>query len=71
MKIWVKTYASLGKIDNEVDLEEGVDVVSLLKRIDISIDDVFLILVNGKKSQPETVLKNDDSVHLFPSIGGG
>ena len=71
MKIWVKTYASLGAIDREMDLEECTSVKDLIIRLKLTPEDVFLILVNGIKASPDTVLKDGDQLSLFPSIGGG
>lgn len=71
MKIFVKTHANLGSLNKYLDVEEDISVRQLLCEIGISDDLVFLIIINGKKSDLDSVLKEGDSLSLFPSIGGG
>ena len=71
MKIFVKTHANLGSLNKYLDIKDGISVEQLLSEVGISEDLVFLILINGKKSDLNSVLKEGDSVALFPSIGGG
>jgi len=71
MKIFVKTHANLGPLNKYLDVEEGISVRQLLCEIGISEDLVFLIIINDKKSDLDSLLKEGDSLSLFPSIGGG
>jgi molybdopterin converting factor small subunit len=71
MKIFVKTHANLGSLNKYLEVKEDIPVRQLLSKIGISEDLVFLIIINGKKSDLDSVLKEGDSLSLFPSIGGG
>lgn len=76
MGIKIKAHASLarklkGKLDCKIDPEEGISVEKLLHKLDIPKKEVFLVIVNGKKSSFNTIIKEGDTLNLFPFIGGG
>jgi molybdopterin converting factor small subunit len=57
----VASYALAGKKTvREFLLENGIPK-----------DEVAIILINGKRQQFETLLKDGDSLSLFPLMGGG
>lgn len=43
----------------------------LMAEIEIAVEDVSLIFVNGKSGAYNQVLEDGDKVSLLPSIGGG
>lgn len=71
MKIRVKTYASLGSTDKQIDVEKDISLGELLDKLNIPEKEVFIILINGIRSDPDSNLKDGDSVSIFPFIGGG
>ena len=70
----VRLFATLrGERDKvtKVEWQEGMDGYALLAELDIAPEDVSMFLINGMNSKPDTLLKADDTIALFPPVGGG
>lgn len=50
---------------------DNYTVNDILKKLKIDVAEVHLLLVNGRDGKAETVLKDGDTVSLFPPVGGG
>ena len=61
--------ATAGEI--ELDIPEGISAIELVKRYGIPVDDASVILVNGSTPITGDVLKEGDTVFVFPAIAGG
>ena len=77
MKITVKCFASLADADTcdyqdskPYELKDGQTVMSLIKRLHLSPEDIKLVFVNGKHAETKTVLRDKDQVGLAPAIAG-
>ena len=70
----VRLFAALredrGKIVS-VQWYEGMNGFALLKSLAIEPETVSIFLINGMRSDPETLIKADDIIALFPPLGGG
>jgi len=55
----------------DVDWRQGMDGNALFAMLDIPAKDVSIFLINGKSSNHDTVIKEDDVIALFPPVGGG
>jgi len=70
----IKLYATLrqgrGK-EADIPWYEGLDGVEILKALELKPEDVKIFLINGLHSKPETKIKPDDVISLFPAVGGG
>ncbi|HYB72389.1 MAG TPA: MoaD/ThiS family protein, partial [Candidatus Sulfotelmatobacter sp.] len=79
MKVQVELYATLSKFlppgaegrKVAVELPEGATVGDLLKRLAIPGEMAALLLVNGTHRPPETVLKDGETLAMFPPLAGG
>ena len=74
MLIKVKLFATFrqGRFDeNNIDLPMASSVAFLLKHLNISAEQVGILLVNGRSVSVETELSDNDVVSIFPAIGGG
>ncbi len=76
MKITANCYATLAPNapdteDRGVELPPGATVTELLEVLGIDPQLVKLIFVNGVHGNRASVLKDGDSVGLFPPVGGG
>lgn len=74
MKITVKLFATLRENrEKEVlhDIDEGTTPKDIIEGLDIPIKDVAIIMVNGRRVDVETELKDGDVLALFPPVGGG
>jgi len=49
----------------------GRSVRELLRDIGVPEQEAAIIIVNGKRARPDTVLSDGDKVSVFPLIGGG
>jgi len=50
---------------------EGINGYTILKELNLEPDDVKILLINGRHSTPDDVIKSDDIIALFPAVGGG
>ncbi len=79
MKIEIRMFATLScynshnRIDEKqcIDVQTGITVKNLIEILEIPVNDIKLIFVNGRHSDIQKVLLKDDRVGLFPPIGGG
>ncbi|MHA1668337.1 MAG: MoaD/ThiS family protein [Candidatus Heimdallarchaeaceae archaeon] len=80
MKIYVKVFASLRKKYPQVNdlkplilnVKKGISIADLIKTLDLDLDEINLILLNGKKVKTQDTIEIEESIiSLFPPIGGG
>ncbi|PIE56857.1 MAG: molybdopterin synthase sulfur carrier subunit [Desulfobulbus propionicus] len=74
MTITVKCFATLRQYapaDGQMEVAAGDTVEKVLLRLDIPLDEVRLIFVNGVRSDLETGLAEGDRLGVFPPVGGG
>jgi molybdopterin converting factor small subunit len=74
MQIKVRLFATLregrGK-EMFLDLEEGAKPQDIIAKLQIPVQDVAILLINGRDGKLDTVLINSDVVSIFPPVGGG
>ena len=46
-------------------------VQDIMDALDIQRSEVNILLINGLHQKPETEVKDEDVVSLFPAVGGG
>jgi len=46
-------------------------VQDIMDKLDIRRSEVNILLINGFHQKPETEVKDEDIVSLFPAVGGG
>ena len=51
--------------------EDFPDAVSIIRHLNIPVDEVAILLINGFHSKPDAKVKEGDIVALFPPVGGG
>ncbi len=74
MKIEVRLFATF-RIDRfkikKFEIAEGATCKELLYIVGINHDDVSILMINGIHGNVLDKLKNQDTVSLFPPVGGG
>lgn len=74
MKIVVKLFANLRdnrEKEQSMDLREGMTPKDVIEKLEIPFEDVAIIMINGRRKEPDTELVEDDTLALFPAVGGG
>lgn len=74
MRIVVKLFANLrdfGPKYQEMEVPESFTLLDLVRSLGIPNDYPMIKLVNGEFAEFQTVLKEGDTVSLFPPIAGG
>ncbi|MHC4758373.1 MAG: MoaD/ThiS family protein [Planctomycetota bacterium] len=74
MVVEVKLFATFrqGRFDKkEMEFSKAVPLADLLKDLNIPLEQVGVLLVNGRNTSPEYLLASEDVVSIFPAIGGG
>lgn len=74
MDIEVRLFASFR--DNRwkskhLTIEERTTIRKIIEQLNIREEELGIILINGKHSDVDTILKNEDILALFPPVGGG
>lgn len=74
MSICVKLFATLRENRDkklDYDYKEGLTSEDIIIKLNIELDDVAILLINGIYSPSEQELEDGDVVSLFPPVGGG
>ena len=80
MKIEMNLFASLARYMPDktsshghrvMETEDGTTIVEILKRLDVPLDKVKVIFLNGVHAKGEEILKEGDRVGVFPPVAGG
>ena len=72
--IEVRLFATLregrGKVQ-KLDAANFAVAGDIVRYLDIPMEEVAILLINGFHQKPETPVKDGDVVALFPPVGGG
>ncbi|MCG6988029.1 MAG: MoaD/ThiS family protein [Gemmatimonadetes bacterium] len=75
MTITVKCFASLAPLQPKnagaFPIAPGETVARVMERLRVPEGGASLIFVNNVHRQPDTVLRDGDTVGFFPPLGGG
>lgn len=76
MKVDVKLMSIFAKYhkcgdDGKTTMKEGGTVLDLVKELGLPEKQVRLIAVNGRQSDINTILSEDNTVFIFPPAAGG
>ncbi|APH15497.1 thiS family protein [Clostridium sporogenes] len=51
--------------------EENITPRYILEKLNIQVEEVAILLINGRDGKVDILLKDGDVVSLFPPVGGG
>lgn len=74
MQITVKLFANLRENREKImdmDVRSNTTVKEIIESLGIPLQDVAIIMINGRGTKSDAVLKSDDVLALFPPVGGG
>jgi sulfur carrier protein ThiS len=74
MRIELNLYASLSRSvprTGPVEVDEETTILGLLRRLDVPMDKVKIIFLNGIHASGEESLKDGDRIGVFPPVAGG
>ena len=80
MKIELSLFASLAQYAPDkagshghqiLEIAEGSTIMGLLKGLNLPIEKIKMIFLNGLHATGEEVLKDGDRVGVFPPVAGG
>ena len=79
MNVQVHLYATLSRYipedvrndDHSLDVAEGTTVMEVLEALQVPLDHVKLVFVDGVRADVNTVLKSGSRLGVFPPVGGG
>lgn len=74
MNITVKVFATLRHNREKImimNVEENTTPIDIANKLQIPIEEIAIIMINGRRVDPETILVEDDVLALFPPVGGG
>lgn len=74
MQIKVKLFATLRENREKemmMDIAQGTTPKEIVDRLNILIEEAAIIMINGRNANLDQVLEANDTVSIFPPIGGG
>lgn len=74
MEIEVRLFATLRNGRDKkvfVPFREGLNAKTIIDQLEISEEDVAILLINGRDGELNTPLKEEDYLSIFPPVGGG
>ena len=74
MKVELNLYASLARIvprSGPLEVGEDTTILGLLRRLDVPLDKVKIIFLNGIHASGNETLCEGDRVGVFPPVAGG
>ena len=74
MQITVYLFANLRENREKImdmDVSSDTTVKDIIESLGIPLQDVAIIMINGRGTNFDAVLKSDDVLALFPPVGGG
>lgn len=51
--------------------KENITPRHILEELNIKVEEVAILLINGRDGMADTLLKDGDVLSLFPPVGGG
>lgn len=72
--IEVRLFATLREGRGKVQMLDAADFSTagdIIRHLDIPVEEVAILLINGFHKKPENPVKDGDIVALFPPVGGG
>lgn len=70
----IKCFATLNQYtppEGKINFEPGLRVKDVIQKLNIPLEEVKVVFVNGEHSSLDTPLKDGDRIGIFPAIGGG
>lgn len=55
----------------QMEASSHSDAKSIIDQLEIPLEEVAILLVNGRHSKPDKAVADGDVVALFPPVGGG
>ncbi len=72
MRVQVKLFFHLRKDRiQDVEISDGSDAGDLIRQLDIRLEDVGVLSINGHQATLDQKLKAADIISIIPPIGGG
>ncbi|WP_090440837.1 MoaD/ThiS family protein [Natronincola peptidivorans] len=74
MQIKVKLFATLRENREKelmMDLPQGATPKDIIEALNISEEEAAIVFLNGKSVGLDKVLEDNDTVSIFPPVGGG
>lgn len=74
MQVKVKLFATLRENRQKemmMDIEQGDTPKEIIDRLNIKEEEATIIMINGRSSELDRVLEENDTVSIFPPVGGG
>ena len=74
VKIFVKLFASLRdnrEKEQYMDFKEDMTPKDIIENLGIPVEDVAIIMINGRRVELDSQIVENDTIALFPPVGGG
>lgn len=74
MQITVKLFATLRENREKImtlEVDPGTTPRRISEQLGIPVEDVAIIMINGRGAAVDAPLQSDDVLALFPPVGGG
>lgn len=74
MIITVKLFATLRNYNDKImtiEVLENATVMEVALQVKLPIEEIAIIMINGRSCKLDATLKENDTLAFFPAVGGG
>ncbi|GAB6109866.1 MoaD/ThiS family protein [Fusibacter bizertensis] len=74
MIITVKLFATLRNYNEKImtiEVLENITVKEVALQVKLPIEEIAIIMINGRSCKLDATLKENDTLAFFPAVGGG
>lgn len=55
----------------QVEMPQGSTVAQLAQHLGLPLEDIKIVMVNGRQQQVDDPMRDGDRIAYFPAVGGG
>ncbi len=74
IRVTVRLFATLRQNREKemiMEVPDGTSTKDIIERLNIDQKDAAILMINGRGAKLDTILKDSDTVAIFPPLGGG
>ena len=71
MQTKVKVFGYRFPLERDLYIPDGMTVGELARHIGLPLEEIKIVMVNGRHSEADDAMRDGDRIAFFPAVGGG